>query len=158
VSSPYVEAPPPDRRRKRGRFDSDWERRVFVGGPYRAEDERIAALVAVVTRVGFDAVATWDFDIPADLTHHHSLMLLHESRSAIFDVTAEAGQLMELERCRDYGIDPLVIHGADRGEPPSSMISTLLGRLGLETHTYHDPGTLEQLVREYLQRDRGHAT
>jgi hypothetical protein len=123
---------------------------VFVGGSYRETEERLDALVAVVEELGFDAVATWDFAIREELTHHHSLMLLHECRFAIFEVTVEAGQLMELERCRDYGIDPLVVHGRDSGDPPSSMISTLLVRLSLEVRPYRDRAELRRVVGAYL--------
>jgi hypothetical protein len=65
-----------------------WDRRVFAGGAYRAKDHQVEVVVDVVRRLGFDAVATWDFEIPNELSHHHSLMLLHECRSAIFDVNS----------------------------------------------------------------------
>ncbi len=46
----------------------------------------------------------------------------------MFEISNPAGQLMELERCRDYDIDPLILHQTTPGkapEPPAAIAAYL---------------------------------
>jgi hypothetical protein len=137
-----------------GQFESKWEQRVFVAGYYG----HIAALNEIraeVKALGFDPVLTLDFEVPDELGHHHSLMLLHECRQAIFELTQEAGQLMELERTRDYEIGPIlaVFQGTSEHQKQlSGMTSALLGRLGISPLPYSSTEELRRIVRDWLLR------
>lgn len=137
-----------------GQFGSEWRDRVFVGGAYRLF-ANMNEIKKIVKRAGFDAVMASDFNIPKDLNHHHALLLLHECRIAIFEISIEAGQLMELERARDYEIDPkdiLVLAMAATGHSPSisGMLDALLGRLGTAPVTYQDIGDLPGIIEPWL--------
>ena len=84
--------------------------------------------------------------------HHRSLLLLHLCKKAIFEVTSPAGQLMELERCRDYGVRPLILRqvmpttdSADASV--SAMIATMADQ---DVRAYSTTPQLKALVKEYL--------
>lgn len=146
-SAPDQGVPPISSERYPGQFASDWSRRVFVGGPYRTHIAELNIIASWCRQMDYDPVVVMEFAIPESKIHHHSLMLLHECRLAIFDVTTEAGQLMELERTRDYDITPLVVsqHGT-----PSQMV-TDLNRLRLTPKQYNTHAELEAHVRDYLR-------
>lgn len=141
-------------KRRVGRFGSDWHDRVFVGGPYHLIAV-MNAIKGIVRQCGYDAVMASDFDISKELNHHHALLLLHECRLAIFEVSMEAGQLMELERTRDYEIDPrdiLVLYQAADGwtAKTSGMLDALLSRMALAPTTYEDTSQLPAIVTTFL--------
>lgn len=138
--------------RKPGQFTSEWHRRVFVGGGYR-EFAILNEIKRLVQEKDFDAILVADFDILEGMTHHHSLMLLHECRAAIFDLSSEAGQLMEIERLRDYEIEKTLLIYQDRGkgEPKiSEMLKALLTRMNMPPCPYRDFDELRRLVRAFL--------
>lgn len=139
-----------------GEFEVPWAERVFIGGSYQSHIADLAEIAHEVRRFGWTPVLVWDYSIPAGFVHHHSLMLLHECRWAIFEVTAAGGQFMELERCRDYMIEPLVVHQGRGGHGRiSSMVGDLLARLGITPRSYSDTAGLRAEVRSYLQAAAG---
>jgi hypothetical protein len=97
-------------KKKLGDFKLPWERRVFVGGNYKEEMYVLNEIKRFVEAKGYEPVFADDFEIPEGMIHHHSLMLLHECSKAIFEISSEAGQLMEIERLRDYDIKPLIVY------------------------------------------------
>lgn len=130
-----------------------WERRVFVGGNYRDQLTILNEIKTLVKSLGYDPVLALDFDIPEGMAHHHSLMLLHECEKAIFEISSEAGQLMEIERLRDYQISPLIIYqSAKSDESPrvTQMLRALLASLGFEPKAYSTVEELKQVVEDYL--------
>ncbi len=100
---------------------SPFERRCFVGGNYFIGGPNLEEIRRSVVSSEFDAILVDDFDIPSDRVHHDSLLLLHLCTRAIFEITVPAGQLMELERCRDYNIRPLSCATRDQTRIPSSL-------------------------------------
>jgi hypothetical protein len=82
--------------------------------------------------------------------HHHALMLLHECGKAVFEVTEHVGQLMEIERLRDYEVKPLVV--CQVNAPLSEMLEALLKSQGYEVNRYSNPAELEKLVTDFLSR------
>lgn len=139
-------------KRRPGMFASPWEQRVFVGGSYRAQVAAIHRIGQVCQAAGFDPVIEFQFEVPEALIHHHALMLLHECRLAIFEVSTDAGQLMELERCRDYSIEPLVLfQGVGEHGSVSAMVATLLSRLNLNPVKYSTLEELDLLILNYLR-------
>jgi hypothetical protein len=156
VTAKSAEPPQPPRSRRRvvGQFGTTWDQRVFVGGSYRLFAV-MNEIKKIVRELGFDGVMASDFVIPPEFNHHHALLLLHECRWAIFEVSVEAGQLMELERTRDYELDPrdilvLVQAAAGHRPPISGMVEALLGRLGISPIAYEDLGDLPEIIEPWL--------
>jgi hypothetical protein len=139
-----------EKKRKPGRFESDWERRVFVGGSYLKHYSEINQIKKVCKELGYDPLIAFEFETPDGKIHHHALMLLHECGRAVFEVTEHVGQLMEIERLRDYEIDPLIVCQANA--PLSEMLVALLGSQGYEVERYSRPEELDRLVRGFLSQ------
>lgn len=135
-------------KRKPGRLESEWNKRVFVGGSYSKHYSEINQIKGICMKSGFDPVIAFEFDAPEGMVHHHALMLLHECRLAIFEVTEHVGQLMEIERLRDYQVEPLIV--CQEKAPLSEMLEALLKSEGYEIKRYKDPEGLSKLVRDFL--------
>ena len=104
----------------------DIENRVFIGGDYR-HPSVLREIKKIVSSLGFQPIIALDFDIPPRDINRCSKMLLHVSNYAIFEVSSSSGQLMELERTKDYDVETLVVFQViDEKEKPkiSQMIST----------------------------------
>ena len=136
-----------------GMFQQPWDTRVFIGASYK-EIAIINDIRKAVVARGYEPVVASDFEIPRDLIHHHSLMLLHECKYAIFDFSQEAGQLMEFERTRDYEVKTLAVYQSEGGEPKvTEMLKALLHRMRLELKLYADSDeALRKLVNEFLPK------
>lgn len=139
-------------RRRRFRVDSppgEYDRRVFVGGNY----DFMATLRKIcdyVSGTSFTPILAWDFDVPSRRIHDFDLRLLHQCRFAIFEETSPAGELMELERTRDYGTLAIVVYqvrDTDSQAPPS-QITSMATTYGLPLVGY---ATFEQL-EEFINR------
>jgi hypothetical protein len=133
----------------------NWAKRVFVGGNYSANFGSLLKIKQVVLRKGFEPVIADDYvHSEKQSNRDFCLMLLHTCRYAIFDVTTAGGQLIEIDRARDYGIrEPLVIFNASslsRVQPLTSGTSML----EYDMIPYRDPETeLEPLVEKYLKQN-----
>lgn len=140
----------PRRRTIEEGFDQPLERRCFVGGNYYGGGPNLEEIRQAVVSAGFDAIVAEEFEIGEQDVHHRSLLLLHLCSKAIFEVTFPAGQLMELERCRDHDIRPLLLRNTLRDQDPhvSAMIGSMAGN---EVRRYVDHEGLSRLVVEYLR-------
>jgi hypothetical protein len=124
-----------------------WDKRVFVGGDY----DHLSILREIqdaVIRSGFQPILPYDFLVPANLIHHHDLMLLHCCRLAIFEVSSPAGQLMEIERAKDYDVNAILFY-TDRDGPPHSLTSMVL-TAGYAMQPYSDISDLKKKVASWL--------
>lgn len=137
-----------EEKRKPGKFESDWESRVFLGGSYLKHYSEINQIKKVCKELGYDPVIAFEFETPDGKIHHHALMLLHECSKAIFEVTEHVGQLMEIERLRDYQVETLIV--CQVNAPLSEMLEALLRSQGYEVKRYSRPEELEKLVRDFL--------
>ena len=139
-----------DDKRKIAEISLPYEKRCFVGGAYRAGGPNLEEVRQAVEREGFDAIVAGDFVVESGGVHHHSLMLLHLCHKAIFEVTVPAGQLMELERCRDYDIRPLIVQNVigNQDLQTSEMIGTMADS---DVRPYMDNLQLRQLIETYLR-------
>jgi hypothetical protein len=133
----------------------NWAKRVFVGGNYSANFGSLLKIKQILLRKGFEPVVADDYvHSEKQSNRDFCLMLLHTCRCAIFDMTTAGGQLIEIDRARDYGIrEPLVIFNASslsRVQPLTSGTSML----EYEMVPFRDPETdLEPLVEKYLKRN-----
>ncbi|MFN8584779.1 MAG: hypothetical protein U0446_05620 [Dehalococcoidia bacterium] len=146
-------APAPAARRKPGQYSSDWDRRVFVGASYKDSIAEVEAIAETCRSLGFDPIVEYEFEVSKAQVHHHALMLLHECRWAVFEVSSAAGQLMEIERARDYHIVPLVVFQgmSEYGRVASAMLEALLGRDGIDPKKYARIDELQSHVTNYLR-------
>lgn len=126
-----------------------WERRVFIGGDY----DHLSILRDIkeaVINSGFEPILPFEFIVPEKLIHHHDLMLLHSCRLGIFEITCPAGQLMEIERVKDYDVKAILFY-PDRDGPPHSLTS-MIQTAGYDMMSYKDSSDLKQKVEEWLAK------
>ena len=133
-------------------LEYDWKSRVFIGGSYRSE--KMATLERIkgfVKEEHFDPIFVMDYhlDDEGDI-HHHSLMILHTCRLAIFEVSKAAGQFIELAKVIDYGIPTLILCEKNVSEDLSSMIKTMKGAKCV----FYSEDNLEQIVKEFIRENR----
>lgn len=124
-----------------------WDKRVFIGGDY----DHLSILKEIqdaVIRSGFQPILPYDFIVPSNLIHHHDLMLLHCCRLGIFEVSSSAGQLMEIERAKDYDVDVILFY-TERDGPPHSLTS-MVPTAGYRMEAYNDISDLKQKVVNWL--------
>lgn len=126
-----------------------------MGGSYRHIAD-LNEIKCVVETNGFDPVLAIDFQIPEGLKEHgHALILLHESKGAIFDLSTEGGQLMEIEHTRDYGIEHLLFVYQGRSDEDlriTDMLKALLRDMGFWPKPYDCMAELRALVEDFLGR------
>lgn len=139
-------------KRKPGKFEFDWEKRVFVGGDYSTHLSEINDIKTMCQKMGYEPVIASDFETPPGMEHHHALMLLHECKRAIFEVSSNAGQLMEIERLRDYGYEPdkVLIVCQPHGRP-TGMLEPLLKAEGYRMCKYNTNSELIEQVKKFLR-------
>lgn len=127
-------------------------RRCFVGGAYYFGGPNLEEIREAVDSGGFDPVVALDFGIEDGGVHHDSLLLLNLCTRAIFEVTVPAGHYMELERCRDYDVRPLLVRNVVRRSSGqvSAMVQTMAG---LEVRAYTTSRELHEIVLSYLSVD-----
>lgn len=138
------------RRRKFTIFDSDWETRVFIGG---SVDAIINQMRDTVEKIGgYDPVVATDFNMPRGMTvYHKCLALLHSCKYAIFDLSIQGGQLIEIERAPDYGVKTLVVWSRDKEQHITEVLKSCLKVRGIEYRSYTEFPELEGIFREFLQ-------
>jgi len=137
--------------RKPGQFQSEWKDRVFVGGSYSNHIAEICRIEEICRKLGFDPVIASRFETQPDRVHHHALMLLHECRRAIFEVSDDVGQLMEIERLRDYQVSALMLCQKDK-ERISAMLKTLFESSECRFQQYGNIEELDTYVSEFLRQ------
>ena len=149
-----AETPPRDEKpRKPGQFRSEWKDRVFVGGSYSTHIAEILRIGKICEELGFDPVIASRFETEPNRVHHHALMLLHECRRAIFEVSDDVGQLMEIERLRDYQVSALMLCQKDK-DRLSAMLQALFESSDCRFRRYSDIDEMDRYVREFLQETK----
>ena len=142
-----------EEKRRPGLFEMEWEKRVFIGGSYSMHLSELNQIKKICVEKGYEAIIALEFDTPEGKVHHHALMLLHECSNAIFEVSHQAGQLMEIERLRDYGTRPLMV--CQKLAHLSAMLEELVLSQDYEIKRYASPQQLEALVTEFLSTNTG---
>jgi hypothetical protein len=133
-------------------FPQPWEQRVFIGGNYQTHMPVIRHIQNIVILMGLTPVIAFDVEMPRNDTHHRTLLLLHTCRYAIFEISSPAGQLMEIERTRDYGNTTLLLYSRISPEAaPSPLVSTMIQTAGLRTEGYAEFTEIEPIIRDFLR-------
>jgi hypothetical protein len=137
--------------RKFAEFDSEWGKRVFLGGSSGLHPI-IEAMRDTVERLGYDPVVAIDFDMPEQMTiYHKCLTLLHSCKYAIFDLSEQAGQLLELERAPDYGVQTLIIWPKNKQESVTQMLKSVLDYRGIRYDSYDEYEQMHDIFSEFLR-------
>ena len=76
-------------------------------------------------------------------------MLLHECRRALFEVSDDVGQLMEIERLRDYQVSALMLCQKDE-KRLSGMLKTLFESSDCQFKQYGSMEEMDTHVRDFL--------
>jgi hypothetical protein len=127
-------------------FETPWEKRVFVGGSMRPRQgiKQIQRIKDIVTDKGYDAVVASDFSAPEDIpTYHKCLVLLHCCKYAIFDLSKQAGQLLEIIRVPEYGISTLLVWTPNQERATTEMLRSVLDIQGIGHRAY---GSLDEMI------------
>lgn len=131
--------------------------RVFIGGNY----DHLANLRDVkksVFKINHEVKSNFvpilpydDFLLPAEEIHDWDLRLLHLCSYAIFEVTYPAGELMEIQRVRDYKVNTLLVYDGSRSKGEPAKARTMLLQSGEHEHQgYWGDDHLTELIRGFL--------
>ena len=133
------------------RIPGGYENRVFIGGNYDLM-VNLKEIKKYVRENGFQPILAYDFNVPRDRIHDYDLLLLHNCKYAIFDVTYPAGELMEIERTRDYGTIVLIVYqirDPEHLEPPS-QITSMVTTSGYPMRGYSSFDELREIITEWF--------
>lgn len=138
---------------------ANWPTRVFIGGSFR-ELPRLRDIQGIVIRLNFNPILTHEVQGTEQSIHHHNLMLLHTCKYAIFEVTRPEGQLMEIERTKDYDIHPLLVCSSmDATDESRVKLTDMLETAGFPIHGYRDGYHLAEIIKTYLaSEDSAHSS
>jgi len=96
-------------------------------------------------------IVALDFEMSKDKTREETLRLLHNCAYAIFDMTSAAGQLIEVERARDYGTISLLVNNTINPSSGDSSVTTMLGQYRRDCKGYRDLNQLMKLIDEKIR-------
>ena len=130
-------------------FPQPQDRRVFIGTNYDTHSHLIPEMRIAVMMRNYVPVVARDVIVPPHTNVHDvSLVLLHTCGWAVFDITNPAGQVMEIERARDYGVNVLLVRSDPVSHPPH--VSQMITSLGYPLTPYRDVQALRQAITDFL--------
>lgn len=82
----------------------------------------------MVEELGYQPIIALDFDIPATEIRRYDLILLHNCKYAIFEVTFGNGHIIEIDRARDYEVQTLLVYQVrdEKRQPPPGATQMIL--------------------------------
>jgi hypothetical protein len=132
----------------------EYKKRVFIGGNYDLLPT-LREIAKYVKDFGFQPILAYDFDVSESDIHDYDLRLLHNCNYAIFDVTHSAGEVMELERCKDYGTRVMVVYQAREKERMPDQLSSMILTAGFRRRGFHEFKVLKEIVKEFILEEDG---
>jgi len=129
-------------------FPQPREKRVFIGTNYDTFSHVIPEIKLAVMFRNYMPIIIREVNVREEEMHDVSLLLLHTCGHAIFDITDPAGQLMEIERARDYGVRVLLLRSQPTGH--ELYVSQMIRSLGYEVQTYRHTRELVEHVTKFL--------
>ena len=136
------------------KMPGEYKKRVFIGGNYDLLPT-LREIAKYVTDFGFQPILAYDFDVSESDIHDYDLRLLHNCNYAIFDVTHSAGEVMELERCKDYGTRVMVVYQAREKERMPDQLSSMILTAGFRRRGFHEFKVLKEIVKEFILEEDG---
>lgn len=127
-----------------------WNKRVFIGGNYSGDRlKNLFEIKKAVIRNGYIPIMALEFNDLEPSVHDHSLLLLHNCKYAIFDVSKDSGHLMEVERTFDYRTRTLFVYE----EIPEYRMTAMITSLGKELKKFSSNEELRRFVDDFFQPD-----
>ena len=129
-----------------------YDNRVFIGGNYESMPV-LREISKFVDECGFDPVLAYDCKMSKSQIHDETMLLLHNCKFAIFEVTRPSGELMELERVKDYGNITLLVYmvkSSDEMLTIPGQISQMLTTTSVIRIGYPDFSILKKHVQRFL--------
>lgn len=126
---------------------------VFVGGSYEKDKTILNALKETIKKVELIPIIAEEVykNLNPDEIHGESLRLLHNCSFAVIDITNPSGQLMELERARDYGVVTFVPYSSQHPSKMPTTLSKVMESWGLGyLFKYEHIEGLEKFVKSML--------
>ncbi len=116
------------------RIPGSWDKRVFIGGSYK-ELTVINEIRNIVKEKKFIPIVALDCEMPENKIHDFTLLLLHNCKYGIFDVSQDSGHLMEVERTLDYRTEVLLVYQKEPEPEMSKMVSSMGSQYKLKEFT-----------------------
>jgi len=105
------------------KIPGEWDDRVFIGGDC-INYFYVINMLKILVKKKFTPIIAKEFKIPDGMSiRHHALLLLHNCKYAIFDISGRGGHLMEIERTFDYQTEAHYI--CLEGQRPTAMLDWL---------------------------------
>ncbi len=137
-----------------GRYSSishlpeEWEKRVFIGGDYESV-YLLDAIISPVREFGFTPIIAAEFKTAPENIHHDALLLLHNCKYAIFDVSSKGGHMMEVERTLEYETKTLFVCNKNEQTRVSAMLKSM-GK-DYDIHWFENRWELKTHIYNFLQ-------
>ena len=131
-----------------------YEDRVFIGGNYDWMPV-LREIGKYTEENGFQPILAYDFKIEKGI-HNFDLRLLHQCKYAIFDETHPAGELMEIERSKDYEVNVFIIYQVRdlENDKPPAQVSSMVTSLKYPMRGYSTFEELNKVISEWLSEIR----
>ena len=117
----------------------------------------------LVSQKGYIPIVAYEANSPKGSQRDDSLMLLHICAKALIEVTDEAGQLIEIEKCPEYTTEPFLTWVVSDEKYAkslahariSTMIKELIRKQKFKYQGYARIDDLEKIVSSFLPRISG---
>jgi len=150
LEEPIYKGPSRIKKHSLNRIPGEYEKRVFIGGNY----DNISVLreiKKIVSDFGYQPILALEFDVPLEKVHDYDLLLLHNCKYSIFEITMPNGHLMEIERAKEYDVKTLMVFQArdeKRKTPPAA--SSMVLSLKLPIYGYLNFYDLRERIKKFL--------
>lgn len=136
-----------------------FSKRVFVGGSYK-DLPTLRQIAKYLEEKKFMPIIALDFDRPKDMTtHDFDLLLLHNCKYAVFELSIPAGQYIEVEGAFSYGIKTYgVCKAREKGSLESkklisTMVRDLFDKINQKIYYYSDFKQLRKIIHNLFPKD-----
>jgi len=150
--------PPPEKFHVRTfrDFQSEWMDRVFIGGSGGLISE-LNSIRKIVNEIGYDPIVAVEFEMPDGMTvYRKCLLLLHSCKYAVFDLTEQKGQLLEVERSTDYHVKTLLVWQSSKDSTITQMLQDSLHERRFEYKVYENEEELKDAISNFLPKKNSH--
>jgi hypothetical protein len=141
----------PAPRRELGEIPGAFSDRVFIGG-VTCQLPTLRVIESIAARARRTPILAFDYIIPREDTYRACVHLLLDCSKAVFEVSESGGQVYEIPKAFEFGIDPLLVARPGREFQGKSMLETLCDQYGAIIRTYHDYEKLSSVITEYLNK------
>ena len=127
--------------------------RVFIGG-VEQDLPTLRVIESIVTRKGCTPILAFDYKIPREETYRACIKLLLECSKAVFEVSESGGQVYEIPKAFEFGVNPMLVARSEPTFQGVSMLRTLCMQHRAKIVTYCDYEDLDLKISSYLNNNR----